>query len=175
MLKLSKFLLYSFLFWAAPVYAAVAPEYASTTYVEHPLTRSEKRCIDEGYKITYANCSNQTAPADRCPYHDAYYRSCSQEQWCRNNNYTFLADDCKLPTYPTKMCDNKYPMYRACQEDIDKAVAQNTSDKLDKFKFHSVDGYIGIWYPTERSDGTIQAGTNSGIKYTATNGALNKL
>lgn len=61
------------------------------------------------------------------------------------------------------------------QEDIDKAVAQNTSDELDKFKFHSVDGYIGIWYPTERSDGTIQAGTNSGIKYTATNGALNKL
>ncbi len=121
MLKLSKFLLYSFLFGAAPVYAAVAPEYASTTYVEHPLTRSEKRCIDEGYKITYANCSNQTAPADRCPYHDAYYRSCSQEQWCRNNNYTFLKDDCKLPTYPVKLCDNKYPMYRACQEDIDKA------------------------------------------------------
>lgn len=61
------------------------------------------------------------------------------------------------------------------QEDIDKAIAQNTSDELDKFKFHSVDGYIGIWYPTEQSDGTIQAGTNSGTKYTAANGALNKL
>lgn len=50
------------------------------------------------------------------------------------------------------------------QEDIDKAIEQNTSDELDGFKFHSVDGYIGIWYPTERSDGTIQAGTKSGRK-----------
>lgn len=107
--------------WATGGNAAVAPEYATNKYTEHSLTRSEKKCIDEGYKITYANCSNQTAPADRCPYHDSYYRSCSQEQWCRNNNYAFLEADCQLPTYPVKMCDNKYPMYRACQEDIDKA------------------------------------------------------
>ena len=121
MFNIRKSFLLSLLVIAAPAYASVAPEYATNTYTEHKLTRSEKKCIDEGYKITYANCNNQTAPADRCPYHDAYYRSCSQEQWCRNNNYTFLADDCKLPTYPAKMCDNKYPMYRACQEDIDKA------------------------------------------------------
>lgn len=54
------------------------------------------------------------------------------------------------------------------QEDIDKAIEQNTSDELDDFKFHSVDGYIGIWYPTVQSDGKVQAGTNSGIKYTTT-------
>lgn len=51
------------------------------------------------------------------------------------------------------------------QEDIDKVIEQNTSDELDKFKFHSVDGYIGIWYPVEKLNGTIQADTNSGIKY----------
>ena len=52
------------------------------------------------------------------------------------------------------------------QEDIDKAVGQNTSDELDKFKFHPVDGYIGIWYPAKQPDGTIQADTMSGIPYT---------
>lgn len=109
------------LFFSSNALAAVVPEYANNTYTDHSLSRSEKKCIEEGYKITYANCTNQTAPSDRCPYHDSYYRTCSQEQWCRNNNYTFLAQDCKLPTYPVKMCDNKYPMYRACQEDVDKA------------------------------------------------------
>lgn len=53
------------------------------------------------------------------------------------------------------------------QEDIDQVVGQNTSDELDKFKFHPVDGYIGIWYPVKQPDGTIQADTISGIPYTA--------
>lgn len=52
------------------------------------------------------------------------------------------------------------------QEDIDKVVGQNTSDELDKFKFHPVDGYIGIWYPVKQPDGTIQGDTISGIPYT---------
>lgn len=52
------------------------------------------------------------------------------------------------------------------QEDMDKATGQNTSDELDKFKFHPVDGYIGIWYPSRQPDGTIQADTASGIQYT---------
>lgn len=53
------------------------------------------------------------------------------------------------------------------QEDMDKATGQNTSDKLDKFKFHPVDGYIGIWYPARQPDGTIRADTTSGIQYSA--------
>lgn len=120
----SKAFLLGFLLFSHTGFASVVPEYANNIYTEHSLSRSEKKCIDEGYKITYANCSNMTAPADRCPYHDSYYRSCSQEQWCRNNNYTFLEDDCKLPTYPIKMCDNKYPMYRACQENLVKACEE---------------------------------------------------
>ncbi len=121
MLNIRKYILFTVLFTSLSAQASVLPEYAHNSYTEHDLSRSEKKCIEEGYKITYANCTNQTAPADRCPYHDAYYRSCSQEQWCRNNNYTFLEKDCKLPTYPTKMCDNKYPMYRTCQENIAKS------------------------------------------------------
>lgn len=119
--QLLKIFLLGFLFFSESALAAVVPEYANNTYTDHSLSRSEKKCIDEGYKITYANCANMTAPADRCPYHDSYYRSCSQEQWCRNNNFTFLEADCKLPTYPVKMCDNKYPMFRACQENLKKA------------------------------------------------------
>ena len=113
------------LFFTAPVWASVTPEYATNSYTEHELSRSEKKCIEEGYKMTYGNCSNQTAPADRCPYHDSYYRSCSQEQWCRNNNFTFSEKDCKLPSYPVKMCDNKYPMFRACQDNIEKACTDS--------------------------------------------------
>ena len=101
--------------------ASVSPEYAHNVYSEHTLSRAEKKCIDEGYKITYANCDNQTAPSDRCPHHDGYYRSCSQEQWCRNNNYTFLEKDCILPTYPVKICDNQFAIYRSCQRDTAKA------------------------------------------------------
>ena len=121
MTHLKKTILFGFLLFSTSVFASVVPDFATNTYNNHNLSRSEKKCIDEGYKITYANCNNQTAPADRCPYHDAYYRSCSQEQWCRNNNFNYLAQDCKLPTYPVKICDNKYPMYRACQENIEKA------------------------------------------------------
>lgn len=130
--NINKSFLFGLLLLAAPAFAAMVPEYANNTYSEHSLTRSEKKCIEEGYKITYANCTNQTAPADRCPYHDSYYRSCSQEQWCRNNNYTFLAQDCKLPTYPVKICDNKYPMYRACQENVGKACQDAGYTSKDK-------------------------------------------
>lgn len=125
MIKFVKTLvLVSFFGLAFDAHAAVVPEYATNTYQNHELTRAEQKCLDEGYKITYATCSNQTAPADRCPHHDAYYRSCSQEQWCRNNNYTFLANDCKAPFYPFKMCANKFPLYRVCQENIEKACTE---------------------------------------------------
>ena len=56
-------LIFSFCVVSAAVRAAVAPEYADNSYSNHELTRAEKKCLDEGYKITYANCSNQTAPA----------------------------------------------------------------------------------------------------------------
>lgn len=117
-------------------YAAVVPEYATNTYKNHELSRAEQKCIDEGYKITYANCSNQTAPAERCPHHDSYYRSCSQEQWCRNNNFTFLATDCKIPLYPHKMCDNKFPLYRICIENIGKACEEKGYVYKDKCQFN---------------------------------------
>lgn len=98
--------------------SAVVPDFANNNYQNHELSRAEKKCLEDGYKITYANCNNQTAPADRCPSHDSYYRSCSQEQWCRNNNFSFLQSDCQLPEYPTKICPNQFPLYRSCQEDI---------------------------------------------------------
>lgn len=101
--------------------AAVVKEFALNNYGEHVLSRAEKKCIEEGYKITYANCENKTAPADRCPHHDNYWRSCSQEQWCINNNYTFHDKDCELPYYPIKQCDNQFSMYRICKEDTAKA------------------------------------------------------
>ena len=104
--------------------AAVVKEFAFNNYGEHVLSRAEKKCIDEGYKITYGNCENQTAPVDRCPHHDNYWRSCSQEQWCINNNYIFHAKDCKLPYYPVKQCDNKFEMYRVCQKNVEKACAE---------------------------------------------------
>lgn len=109
---------------AAVSRAAVVPDYADNSYQNRELTRAEQKCIDEGYRITYANCSNQTAPADRCPHHDSYYRNCSQEQWCRNNNFSILANDCKRPLYPTKLCNNRYPLYRACQENAAKACME---------------------------------------------------
>ncbi len=105
-------------------HASVVPDYADNTYQNRELTRAEQKCIDEGYRVTYANCSNQTAPSERCPHHDSYYRSCSQEQWCRNNNYTILANDCKRPLYPTKLCDNRFPLYRSCQENSAKACVE---------------------------------------------------
>lgn len=101
--------------------ASVVTEYAVNSYNDHVLSRAEKKCIDEGYSTTYASCTNQTAPTDRCPHHDGYYRSCSQEQWCRNNNYTFLPKDCEPPTYPIRKCDNQFPIYRICQKDVKKA------------------------------------------------------
>lgn len=132
MKKLITPVLFAILGLSAAARAAVVPEYAANTYKNHELSRAEQKCIDEGYKITYANCSNQTAPAERCPHHDAYYRSCSQEQWCRNNNFTFLEKDCKVPLYPHKMCDNKFPLYRVCIENIGKACEEKGFVHKDK-------------------------------------------
>lgn len=106
------------------VRASVVGEYATNSYNDHVLSRSEKKCMDEGYQVTYATCTDKTAPADRCPHHDSYYRTCSQEQWCRNNNYTFLPEDCELPSYPLKVCDNDFKIYRACQKDEQKACRE---------------------------------------------------
>ncbi len=124
--------LISFLGFSVAANASVVPEYASNNYKNHELSRAEQKCIDEGYKITYANCSNQTAPAERCPHHDSYYRSCSQEQWCRNNNFTNLSKDCKAPLYPHKMCDNEFPLYRICIENIGKACEEKGFSHKDK-------------------------------------------
>ncbi len=121
---MKKIILLALMLVSETAFASVVPEYAANDYSKHELNRSEQKCIDEGYKITYANCDNQTAPSDPCPYNDTYYRTCSQEQWCRNNNYTFKEEDCELPSYPTKMCDNKLSMYRACQEDAAKACEE---------------------------------------------------
>lgn len=104
--------------------AAVIKEYAENRYDNHSVGRAEKKCMEDGYKITYANCEGQTAPSERCPNHDLYYRSCSQEQWCRNNNYTFLPQDCELPTYPVKLCDNKFEIYRSCEKDTARACKE---------------------------------------------------
>lgn len=131
-LKINKLFFLCLLFFAGSAAAAVLPEYATNTYTDHSLTRAEKKCIEEGYKVTYASCTNQTAPTDRCPYHDSYYRTCSQEQWCRNNNFTFLAKDCELPTFPVKKCDNQYPIYRACVEDVAKACLDAGFTHKDK-------------------------------------------
>ncbi len=107
--------------FAAVAQAAVVAEYAVVGAGNHELSRAEQRCMDEGYKVTFANCSKMTAPTDRCPHHPLYYKSCSQEQWCRNNNYTFAAEDCELPAFPQRKCDNQHALYRACHEDIAKA------------------------------------------------------
>lgn len=134
MIKLTRTgaIVFTLCLFAAAANAAVVPEYATNNYQNHELTRAEKKCIDAGYKITYANCSNQTAPSDRCPYHDSYYRSCSQEQWCRNNNYRFLATDCKLPLYPLKQCDNRFPLYRACKENVIRACEDSGFSSKDE-------------------------------------------
>lgn len=120
------------LFLASTAKAAVLPDYATNTYQNHELTRAEQKCIDEGYKITYANCPKQTAPDEKCPHHDNYYKSCSQEQWCRNNNYTFKAEDCKAPFFPFKMCANMQPLYRICKEDIAKSCEAQGYTHKDK-------------------------------------------
>ena len=121
MVRINKLLIISLLFITSQASASVIPEYATNTYTKKSPSRSEKKCMDEGYSITYENCPKMTAPTEPCPYHSDYYKSCSQEQWCHNNNYSFKTEDCKLPTYPVKMCDNKSELYRACQEDVKKA------------------------------------------------------
>ncbi len=132
MKKFNTALFISLFYFSVMARAAVVPDYANNSYQNHELSRAEQKCLDEGYKITYANCTNQTAPTDRCPHHDAYYRSCSQEQWCRNNNYRFLKSDCKLPLYPQKICDNKFPLYRACAENVIKACQESGYVSKDK-------------------------------------------
>lgn len=121
MIRFNKLIILGLLLLSMPAVASVIPEYATNTYTKKSPSRSEKKCMDEGFAITYENCPKMTAPIEPCPYHNDYYKSCSQEQWCKNNNYTFTTEDCQLPTYPVKMCDNKAPLYRVCQQDKKKA------------------------------------------------------
>ena len=121
MVRLNKLLIIGLLLISAPAIASVIPEYATNVYTKKSPSRSEKKCMDEGFSITYENCPKMTAPIEPCPYHQNYYKSCSQEQWCKNNNYVYKKEDCQLPTYPVKKCDNKIEMYRVCQLDIKKA------------------------------------------------------
>ena len=118
---MGKILIIAILLSTSQVFAAVIPEYATNTYIKKSPSRSEKKCIDEGFAITYENCPKMTAPSEPCPYHQDYYKSCSQEQWCINNNYSYKLENCKIPSYPVKKCDNKIEMYRDCQLDIKKA------------------------------------------------------
>ncbi len=104
--------------------AAVIAKYATNTYQNHELSRAEQKCIDDGYKVTYANCPKLTAPVERCPHHRDYYKDCSKEQWCKNNNYSYKDADCETPFYPFKMCTNEEPMYRICKEDLAKACEE---------------------------------------------------
>jgi hypothetical protein len=46
----------------------------------------------------------------------------------------------------------------------DKERAITTND-LDHFYFHPVDGFMGIWYPTEDGEGKVVAGTKSGMEF----------
>lgn len=121
MIRIGKLIVLALLLSASPVIASVIPEYATNTYTKKNPSRSEKKCIDEGYSITYENCPKLTAPTEQCPHHQDYYKSCSQEQWCINNNFPYKLEGCKLPAYPSKKCDNQLEMYRSCQLNIAKA------------------------------------------------------
>ena len=46
----------------------------------------------------------------------------------------------------------------------DKERAITTND-LGHFYFHPVDGFMGIWYPTEDNEGKVAAGTKSGMEF----------
>lgn len=131
MVKFYLFIL-GFVFISANAKASVVNEYAINNYQKKEYSQAEQKCLDEGYKITYANCSNNTAPTDKCPHHHNYYRSCSQEQWCRNNNYSLSEKDCNPPFYPFKMCANQYPLYRICKEDIEKSCKEEGYTHKDK-------------------------------------------
>ena len=134
MFRINKLAILVLFLLTAPAIASVIPEYATNTYTKKSPSRSEKKCMDEGYTTTYETCPKMTAPTDPCPYHNSYYKSCSQEQWCKNNNYSFKAEDCQLPTYPIKMCDNKTQLYRVCQQDIKKACEDKGFSHKDKCK-----------------------------------------
>ena len=122
------------IFLTNTAFAAVVPDYAQNKYQNKELSRAEKKCIEEGYNVTYASCGKMTAPTERCPHHDNYYKSCSQEQWCKNNNYRFTEAECSLPLYPIKMCDNGYHLYRQCKENIIKACEEEGFTSEEKCK-----------------------------------------
>ena len=67
MIRINKLVIFALLFLISPAFASVAPEYATNTYAKRTPNRSEKKCMDEGYKITYENCNNKTAPSDPFP------------------------------------------------------------------------------------------------------------
>lgn len=115
-------------------FAAVVPNYAQNKYQGKELSRAEKKCIDDGYNVTYSSCAKMTAPTERCPHHDNYFKSCSQEQWCKNNNFRFSEAECTLPLYPVKMCDNGYHLFRLCRENIVKACEDEGYSSEEKCK-----------------------------------------
>ena len=118
---MGKLIIIALLLSTSTVIASVIPEYATNTYAKKSPSRSEKKCIDEGYTITYETCPEMMAPKEQCPHHHDYYRLCSPEQWCINNNYTYKKENCTIPSYPTKKCNNKAEMYRSCYVNIEKA------------------------------------------------------
>ena len=86
--------------------------------------RIEQKCLDAGYTITEKNCSPQTSPEDACPYHEKYFKSCSQAAWCRQQGYTYVLTDCKLPSFAEDKCPNNFPLYKSCREDIPQACRE---------------------------------------------------
>lgn len=134
MFRINKLFILVLLLLTTPAIASVVTEYATNTYTKKSPSRSEKKCMDEGYTSTYETCPKMTAPTDPCPFHNSYYKSCSQEQWCKNNNYSFKPEDCQLPSYPIKMCDNKTQIYRACRQNIKKACEDKGFSHMDNCK-----------------------------------------
>ena len=124
MKHLNKIALFCAIFLSFSAQASMLPEYADNSHAEHSLSRSDTKCINEGYKQTYGSCKGKTAPQDRCPHSDNYYRSCTKKQWCLNNNYTYSAKNCSEPLFPIKKCANGYKLYRACKTNNDKACRQ---------------------------------------------------
>lgn len=48
------------------------------------------------------------------------------------------------------------------ESDIERAI---TTNNLDNFHFRDSDDFMGIWYPTEDSEGKLVAGTKSGMEF----------
>ena len=67
MFRINKLAILVLFLLTAPAIASVIPEYATNTYTKKSPSRSEKKCMDEGYTTTYETCPKMTAPTDPCP------------------------------------------------------------------------------------------------------------